>query len=265
MRRTILSSVLVLCSVLSFAQSTSPDALYERGMDAITGIGVSQNDALGVDYFRRSADLGYGPAQIALAYYYETGTFLAKDPAQALELYCKAARQGDPLAGWLAGRLYLLGPVALRDPEAARKSLKLAADQNNAYGAYYLGRLMADKDPTKSPALYKIAADLGLPQAQYFYAKTLKDGHGVPQDRLTAYIWFNIAADAGYTAALQDLNELDRSGSFTMDQISTAKAKSREMEQFVIRAVTARGCSGWDGEFDEFPTPPPPKLQRFCH
>ena len=116
MRRTILSSVLVLCSVLSFAQSTSPDALYERGMDAITGIGVSQNDALGVDYFRRSADLGYGPAQIALAYYYETGTFLAKDPAQALELYRKAARQGDPLAGWLAGRLYLLGPVALRDP-----------------------------------------------------------------------------------------------------------------------------------------------------
>jgi len=114
-------------------------------------------------------------------------------------------------------------PVALRDPEAARKSLKLAADQNNAYGAYYLGRLMADKDPTKSPALYKIAADQGLPQAQYFYAKTLKDGHGVPQDRLTAYIWFNIAADAGYTAALQDLNELDRSGSFTMDQISTAK------------------------------------------
>ena len=265
MRRTILSSVLVLCSVLSFAQSTSPDALYERGMDAITGIGVSQNDALGVDYFRRSADLGYGPAQIALAYYYETGTFLAKDPAQALEIYRKAARQGDPLAGWLAGRLYLLGPVALRDPEAARKSLKLAADQNNAYGAYYLGRLMADKDPTKSPALYKIAADQGLPQAQYFYAKTLKDGHGVPQDRLTAYIWFNIAADAGYTAALQDLNELDRSGSFTMDQISTAKAKSREMEQFVIRAVTARGCSGWDGEFDEFPTPPPPKLQRFCH
>jgi len=51
MRRTILSSVLVLCSVLSFAQSTSPDALYERGMDAITGIGVSQNDALGLTTF----------------------------------------------------------------------------------------------------------------------------------------------------------------------------------------------------------------------
>jgi TPR repeat protein len=153
----------------------------------------------------------------------------------------------------------------LHDPEAAAEWLKVAADQKNAYGAYYLARLKADQDYTKAPALYKIAADQGLPQAQYFYAKALKDGRGIPQDRFTAYVWYSIASDAGYTAASSDLNELDRSGFFTMDQISTAKAQARDLEQVVIRAVTSRGCSGWDGEFDEFPTPPPPKLQRFCH
>ena len=52
---------------------------------------------------------------------------------------------------------------------------------------------------------------------------------------------------------------------YEADQIEQAKAKARDLEQVVIRAVTARGCSGWDGEFDEFPTPPPAKLQRFCH
>jgi uncharacterized protein len=264
MRRTILSSFLVLLSTIAFAQSSSPDALYERGMDAITGIGPSENDSLGVDYFRRSSDLGYGPAQIALAYYYETGMFLPHNPSQALDLYRKAAQPGDPLAGWLAGRLYFLGGAVPRDLDAARKWLKLAADQNNAYGAYYLGRLMADRDYTKAPALYKIAADQGLPQAQYFYAKTLKDGRGVPQDRFTAYVWFTIAADAGYATAGTDLRELNNSDSLTSNQISEAKAKARELEQVVIRAVTARGCSGWDGEFDEFPAPPPPKLQRFC-
>ena len=62
---------------------------------------------------------------------------------------------------------------------------------------------------------------------------------------------------------LADLNEID--GGLTPDQISQARAKAHDMEQVVIRAVTARGCSGWDGEFDEFPAPPPPKLQRFCH
>jgi len=153
----------------------------------------------------------------------------------------------------------------MHNADAARKWLKLAADQKNAFGAYYLGRLMADQDFTKAPALYKIAADQGLPQAQYFYAKALRDGRGVTQDRLTAYVWFSIAADAGYTPANTDLNALDRGSFFSMDQISAAKAQAKDLEQVVIRAVTARGCSGWDGEFDEFPTPPPPQLQRFCH
>jgi len=265
MLRMILSSILALSSTIALAQSASPEALYERGMDAITGIGPSRNDSLGIDYFRRSAGLGYGPAQIALAYYYETGTFLAKDPGQALDLYRKAAQQGDPLAGWLAGRIYFLGSGGTADREAAQKWLKLSADQNNAYGAYYLGRLMADRDYTKAPKLYKIAADQGLPQAQYFYAKALNDGRGIPQDRFTAYIWYTIAADAGYPAAGPDLNALDSGGYLTTDQLSDAKAKARDLEQVVIRAVTARGCSGWEGEFDEFPTPPPPKLQRFCH
>jgi TPR repeat protein len=265
MRRTILTSILVLWSTIALAQSTSPEALYERGMDAITGIGPSRNDMLGIDYFRRSADLGYGPAQIALAYYYETGTVLASSPGQAVDLYRKAAQQGDPLAGWLAGRHYFLGNGVPRDPDAAQKWLKLSADQNNAFGAYYLGRSMADRDYTKAPKLYKIAADQGLPQAQYFYAKALKDGRGIPQDRFTAYVWYSIADDAGYSAAGAGLGELNSGGYLTIDQITEAKAKARDLEQVVIRAVAARGCSGWDGEFDEFPTPPPPKLQRFCH
>ncbi|MGB8011782.1 MAG: tetratricopeptide repeat protein [Terriglobales bacterium] len=265
MRRTILCYIFALLSSMAFAQSSSPDALFDRGMDAITGVGASRNDSLGVDYFRRSAELGYGPAQIALAYFYESGTFLARDPAQALDLYRKAAQQGDPLAGWLTGRLYFLGAGVGRDPDAAQKFFKIAASQKNAFGAYYLGRLMADRDYTKAPALYKVAADQGLPQAQYFYAKSLKDGRGIAQDRFTAYIWYTIASDAGYTAAGADLNELERSGFLTLDQMSQAKAKARDLEQVVIRAVTARGCSGWEGEFDEFPAPPPPKLQPFCH
>jgi len=265
MRRTILLLIVAIWSTIASAQSSSPNALYDRGMDAITGVGASRNDALGVDYFHRSADLGYGPAQIALAYYYETGAFLPRDPARALELYRKAAQQGDALAAWLAGRICFLGTGALHDPEAARKWLKIAADQKNPFGAYYLGRLMADKDYTKAPALYKIAADQGLPQAQYLYAKALKDGHGIAQDRFAAYLWYTIAADAGFAAAGPDLVELERDGNLTMDQISAAKAQARDLEQVVIRAVTARGCSGWDGEFDEFPTPPTPRLQPYCH
>jgi len=263
--RPILLILLALTSVVAFAQSSSPEALYERGMDAISGVGPSRNDLEGIDYFRRSADLGYGPAQIALGYYYETGTVITGDQGKALDLYRKAAAQGDALASWLAGRRYFLGNSVARDLDAAQKCLKPAAQQNNAFAAYYLGRIMADRDYNKAPALYKIAADQGLPQAQYFYAKTLKDGRGIPQDRFNAYIWFSIALDAHYTVASTDLAELDGGGYFTLAQISEAKAKVRDLEQSVIREVNSRGCSGWEGEFDEYPTPPPPTLQRFCH
>jgi len=266
MRRTILSAILILTSVLAAAQSMSPDALYERGMDAITGVGSSRNELAGIDYFKRSADLGYGPAQIALGYYYETGTFITGNQGQpSVDLYKKAASQGDPLAAWLIGRRYYLGNSIPKDLDGARKWLKIAADQNNPFGAYYLGRAMEDRDYTKAPALYKIAADQGLPQAQYFYGKALMTGHGIAQDRFNAYVWMTVAVDAGYSAAGPDLNALHGGGYFTMDDITRAKARARELEQTVVRAVTSRGCSGWQGEFDEFPTPPPPSLQRFCH
>ena len=112
MRRTILSLILVLLSTVACAQSTSPDALYERGMDAITGVGTSRNDTLGIDYFRRSAALGYGPAQIALGYYYETGSFLARDTGEAVDL------SADESGGVCA---YMTGCTALRISKVPNK------------------------------------------------------------------------------------------------------------------------------------------------
>lgn len=266
MRLRIFSAIFLAASALASAQSSSPDALYERGLDAITGVGESRNDTLGVDYFHRSADLGYGPAQIALGYYYEMGIVTPANQGNAgqlsLDLYKKAAQQGDPLAGWLAGRRYFLGIGVEKDLDAAKKWFKIAADQNSAYGAYYMGRLMAERDPAKAPALYKIAADQGLPQAQYFYGKALKEGKGITADPFNAFVWLFISSDAGYQAAGIDLNEVR--SHLTASEIEQAGNKARQMEQVVIRAVSARGCSGWDGEFAEFPTPPPPSLQRFC-
>jgi uncharacterized protein len=264
MRRVLLSCVFLCCSALAFGQSSSPEALYERGMDAISGAGLSRNDLQGLDYFRRSADLGYGPAQVVLGYLYEMGTITTGSQSQAIDWYRKAAQQGDPLAQYLLGRRYFLGNGIPQDPTAAQKWLQAAVDQNNPFAAYYLGRLMADRDYTKAPGFYQIAASQGIPPAQYFLAKALKDGRGVPQDRFNAYVWFVVALDAGYTAAQTDLSELDGGGYFTQTQISDAKSQARELEQTVIRAVTGRGCAGWDGESGEFPTPPPPKLQRFC-
>jgi uncharacterized protein len=264
MRRTLFAVIVTLASIAAFAQSNSPEALYERGMDAISGAGVSRNDLQAIDYFRKSADLGYGPSQVALGYFLETGQLTAGSQSQAVDWYKKAANQGDALAQYLLGRSYYMGGGIQQDVMSAQKWLKPAADQGNPFAAYLMGRIMADRDYTKAPAYYKAAADQGLPQAQYYYGKALKDGRGVPQDRLNAYVWLVVALDAGESRAQMDLADLDGGGFLTQAQVSEAKGKARELEQTVIRAVTARGCTGWEGEFNDLPTAPPPKLQRFC-
>ena len=263
MRSVVIAISVVLISFAALAQ-TSPEGLYEKGMDEITGAGPSRNDLQAIDTFRRSAELGYGPSQVTLGYFYEMGLLTAGSQSQAVEWYRKAANQGDVLGQYLLGRSYFLGSGIQQDLNAAQRWLRGASDQGNPFAAYYLGRVMADRDYTKAPALYKAAADQGIVPAQYYYAKTLKDGRGIPMDRLNAYVWFVIALDAGESRAATDLSELDGGGFLTQDQISQAKGKARELEQTVIRVVNARGCSGWDGEFNDFPTPPPPKLQRYC-
>lgn len=264
MPRTVLSLFFLLMSSLALGQSASPETLYERGMDAISGAGPSRNDREALESFRRSAELGYGPAQVALGYFYETGQLTAGSQSQAIDWYRKAANQGDVLAQWMLGRSYFNGGGVQQDLSAAQKWLKPAADQNNPFAAYYLARILADRDYAKAPAMFKIAADQGLPPAQYFYAKALKEGRGIELDRETAYTWFVIALDAGYSVAAREIAELDGGGYLSPAQIAEAKGKARQLEQTVIRAVNSRGCTGWDGELNEFPTPPPPKIQRYC-
>src|SRR5882757_4588477 len=109
MRRALFSAVVVLISSLSFSQSSSPEALYEHGLDAISGANTSRNDHDAIEYFRQSAEQGYAPAQVALGYLLDTGTLMAGSQTQAIDWYKKAASQGDMLASWVLGRRYYLG------------------------------------------------------------------------------------------------------------------------------------------------------------
>jgi TPR repeat protein len=264
MRRSILGLFFVLVSVFALGQNNSGEQLYQRGMDAMSGAGPSRNDRDALDYFRASAEKRYVPAESVLGYLYETGTLTAGNQTEAVEWYRKAANAGDVLAQWLIGRRYFLGGATPQDWNTAQKWLEPAAARGNPFAAYYLGRIMADRDYTKAPALYKVAAEQGFPQAQYLYAKTLKSGRGIELDRFNAYVWFMVALDAGYGAARSDVAELDGGGYLTQAQITEAKGRAREIEGTVVRVLNARGCTGWDGEFDEFPSAPPPNVQRFC-
>ena len=127
-------TLLLLCAIFApactFAQTNlNAPRLFELGMDALMGIGPGRDTVAAMDYFRKSADLGYPPAQISLGYYYETGGLLSVDPALALDWYKKAAKQDDRVADWILGRLYFTGQGTPRDLNQAQVVLQRSANQ----------------------------------------------------------------------------------------------------------------------------------------
>jgi TPR repeat protein len=232
-------------------------------MNALEGSSATRSGANAISYFRRSAELSFAPAQVVLGYFYETGRTTTRDPQQAFDWYKKAAQQDDSLAEWQVGRMMYTGLAAPRDLNEARSWLEKAAAHDDPFSEYLLGRIALDRgDYSRAAERFHQAAQQGLPQAQEHLAVLLRVGRGVPQDKFEAYVWMLAAYDAGLRTLTTDLQALEAELGST--QVEQAKTKARELETGTSRKVTAHGCTGWRGEFDDIPTAPPPDLQRFC-
>ena len=266
MRRVILFACL-LSALGLFAETTTlgtnSQQLFDRGMNALTGTGPSRSDVQALDYFRRAADLGFVPAQVVLGYFYESGSITAANPSQAAEWYRKAAAQDDALAEWRLGQLIFRGDLPLRDLNEASQLLDKAARHGNPFAQLVLGELRLERgDYATAAAWFGKAANQGLPQAQQQLGLLFKQGKGMNENKRKAYVWLLVSLDSGNQSVAADLQQLEAElGSNLTEQ---AKSEARELEKSVARAVVSRGCTGWPGEFDALPSPPPPDLQRFC-
>jgi hypothetical protein len=87
------------------AASKEAQRLFDRAEASLYGRGVTQNYGEAVGLYRRSADMGYAPAENALGRLYENGQGVTKDTATALQWYRRAAKQGHPDARAALNRL----------------------------------------------------------------------------------------------------------------------------------------------------------------
>jgi TPR repeat protein len=267
MRHFLVSILLLFLAPAIYAQTPTlglnAQQLYEKGMNSLMGVGISGNDLNAVDYIRRSAELGYPPAQVVLGYFYDTGSVVTQDSQQAADWYKKAAKQDDRLADWLLGRLYYTGNGIPRDLNAAEPWLQRAANQGDPFGQYLLGMIRLERnDYSRAADLFRKAAMQGLPQAQQQLGELLKQGQGVSEDKFEAYVWLLMSFNAGNQNLAGELAALE--GDLGGNRVDEAKNKVRDLEQTATRAVSSRGCSGWPGEFSPVPAPPTPDVQRFC-
>lgn len=80
--------------LLNDAAVTNPQAMYLLGTLYEAGKGVEKNMAEAVSYIKKAADMGYGPAECALADMYYEGRGVDQSYEKAVEWYSKADAQG---------------------------------------------------------------------------------------------------------------------------------------------------------------------------
>lgn len=258
---------LFLCLFAGYAlgQSPNPQRLFEMGVTALTGVGPERDDQSGLDYVKQSATLGYPPAEVMFGYFYDTGNVLAPDPAQAAVWYKKAALQDDPVAEWLLGRLIFAGRVPPRDLNEAARWLQRSASHGDPFGEYLLGRVQLERqDYAGAAESFRKAALQGLPQAQGQLGLLYKQGQGVTADKFQSFVWLQVGYEQGDQSATVSSAIVDLGKQLGSDQEQQAMSKVHLLEQTANRAVAARGCTGWTGEFSAIPAPPTPDIQPFC-
>jgi TPR repeat protein len=258
-------AALTLGQSLGYAQSPNPERLFELGMNAMTGVGPDRNPQTGLEYIRRSAELGFPPAEVMLGSLYDTGMIVTREPGQAATWYKKASLQDDTVGEWLLGRLYFSGSLGPRDLNEAARWLQKAASHGDPFGQYLLASVKLERqDYAGAATWFRKASMQGLPQAQQQYGFLLKAGQGVPLDKAEAYVWLLVSYEGGNQSNPVANTLAQLQAELSNEQVDQAKSRAHDLEQTVSRVVVARGCTGWPGEFNVLPAPPPPDIQSFC-
>jgi len=180
------------------------------------------------------ADSGDATAETMLALAYLRGAGVAADEAAAMRWSLAAADQGQPVAEYLVGTLYLEGN---RDDGQAVRWFQAAAARGNIKAMHnlaiaYAEGLGVDKDPAQAVTWFVRAAQQGYRDSEFDLAVLYERGLGVPQDAAAALKWYLIAAgrgDAPSAARAQFLK--------TQLDAGVAKAASDEAAAFVPQPV----------------------------
>jgi TPR repeat protein len=242
-----------------------------------------------------AADQGYAPAQFHLGFIYEEGLGVLEDKAEAMKWYRKSADQGFALAQEWLGMKYTGWPGLPRNQTEKDEGimwLRKAADQGsanaqNALGGMYLEghgvprssseavkwfRMSADQDHTQwqlgirdfgfrqnyaedlenfarrhlgiiyelglglpqnyaeAATWFRKAADRGDSDAQVELGKMYLEGRGVPQNYVLAHMWFNLAAAKEYNDNYREgsLNRERTEKMMTPAQVTEAQKLAHE-------------------------------------
>jgi len=163
------------------AAGGDPYALYALGRAMSESEGAATADPTrAADLFRRAADKGHPLAALRYGMALDEGSGVKKDPAAAQRWLMQAQQNGVPEAALALGDMMVRSPTS-RDKAANAQILKAAI------------------------SWYELAANAGVPSAQFKLANAYLGGAGVPRDPVQAQLWYGRAARQGLMEAQQAL------------------------------------------------------------
>lgn len=159
---------------------------------------------------------------------YELGRAYAANnqPAEALATYRKAADKGSSSAMVELGVAYATGAGLAKDEAEARQLFERAASAGNPRGVTNLAALGGGSDPVKSRALLAKGAETNA-EAQYQLGMMMAEGLGGSKDEVAARALFEKAAAQGHAGALERMGAFAQAGRGGPQDSAAAKATTR--------------------------------------
>lgn len=193
------------------AQENNPELCFAESIKYFNGNGVEKNEEKGLELMRKSSDLGYSVASLALAQILLHGTGnIKKDEKTAVKLLLKVADEPNdstaqtaekiltaPTAQRILGDCYFEGlGVDLDVKEAVKWYHKAAAsgDTSSSLGDCYFNGWGVLKDEGEAFKWYLKSAEYD-PWGQYMLSKCYKEGTGVEKNDAEYRKWFNKASE----------------------------------------------------------------------
>jgi len=118
------------------------------------------------------------------------------------------------------------------DVRSATAACSVAYADGDTSAAYYLGLLdlgVADWQPERATNLISVAAQAGMPEAQYWLAWQLEEGPLLPNDTLQALQWYENAAEQSHPLALARLADAYEAGDLGLRRAPARAAELRAL------------------------------------
>jgi TPR repeat protein len=166
---------------------------------------------------RATRDNNFAVACFSLGQLYDTGTFVARDPALAIALHGKSCELGEMKACAELGAFYDEGTAVPRDPERAKAYSRRACDGGNGRGCNNLVFLhpgtASKQDLAYVLGRYQAICDTGGdPEACATLGDIYRIGEYLPVDARRAAALYGKACDAGHPMGCNNLGALRAMG-----------------------------------------------------